>query len=120
MKKIFKPAEKEEAIYFSDFSGKSFGEFNPPVELKMSFNYGSKYDGTEITIDLDDEEIQPVLNLLKQSISEDFKQTIKKRLEKLDEDFEISIQMRDWDSCDKMADNLLFWRDFLGITGKFS
>lgn len=120
MKKIFRPAEKEEAVYFSDFSGKSFGEFDPPVELKISFNYGSKYDGTEVTVDLDDEEIKPILDILKQSISEDFKKTIKNRLDKLENDFEISVQMRDWDSCDRMSDTLLFWREFLGISGKFS
>jgi len=120
MKKIFRPAEKEEAVYFSDFSGKSFGEFDPPVELKISFNYGSKYDGTEVTVDLDDEEIKPILDILKQSISEDFKKSIKNRLDKLENDFEISVQMRDWDSCDRMSDTLLFWREFLGISGKFS
>jgi hypothetical protein len=71
MKKIIKPLEEEECIYFSDFSGKPLGDLYPPVELKISFNYGSKNDGCEINLDLDDNDIELVLNFLKKNISKD-------------------------------------------------
>ena len=45
MKKVTKPAEKEEAVYYSDFSGKTFGEFFPHVEVNIEFNY-SQFMGT--------------------------------------------------------------------------
>ena len=62
MKKIITPKQHEEASYFSDFTGKPFGDFfHPPVELKLSFNYGSKYDSSEITFHLSDEDIEPIL-----------------------------------------------------------
>jgi hypothetical protein len=63
VKKITKPAEKEEAVYYSDFSGKCFGEFNAPVQLKIEFNYGSIYDGSKFTFDLDDDYVNKTLLL---------------------------------------------------------
>jgi hypothetical protein len=115
MKKVIKPAEKEEAVYFSDISGKSFGEFGVPVELKLSFNYGSKYDGTEITFQMDDNDVKPVLDLLKELVTSDFKEASKKFLENHEKSLEDSIQMRDWEYCDRMSDNIQFWRDFLKL-----
>lgn len=73
MKKIIKPAEDEEAVYFSDFSGRSLGEYGPPVELKIIFNYGSKQDGDCIQLDLDDSDIQEILKIIKNSVTEEFK-----------------------------------------------
>ena len=52
MKKITKPKQKEEAVYYSDFSGKCFGEYAPPVRLKLEFGYGSIYDGSRFTSDM--------------------------------------------------------------------
>ena len=115
MKKIIKPAEREEAVYFSDVSGKSFGEFSAPVELKISFNYGSKHDGSEIQIDLDDEEVKPILDHLKTLVSEDFKQNVKNKLDRFENDYEDSMQMRDWDHCDRMSNSIWFWREFLEL-----
>jgi len=115
MKKVIKPAEKEEAVYFSDISGKSFGEFGAPVELKLSFNYGSKYDGTEITFQMDDNDAKPVLDLLKELVTSDFKEASKKFLENHEKSLEDSIQMRDWEYCDRMSDSIQFWRDFLKL-----
>jgi hypothetical protein len=71
MKKIIKPAEQEECIYFSDFSGKPLGDLDPPVELKISFNYGSKNDGNEILLDLDDSDVELIIDFLKKNISTD-------------------------------------------------
>lgn len=114
MKKILKPAQKEESIYFSDVSGKLYGEFPPPVELKISFNYGSKYDGAEIKIDMDDDEVQSLIEVLKNTVSDDFKSNLNKNLNKYEKNFEDSMQMRDWDHCDMFSNNILFCREFLG------
>ena len=73
MKKIIKPAEDEEAVYFSDFSGRSLGELGPPVELMITFNYGSEQDGDCIQLDLDDNDIQEILRIIKNSVTEEFK-----------------------------------------------
>jgi hypothetical protein len=72
MKKILKPKEAEDAIYYSDFSGKLLRE-TPPVEINIDFNYGSKYDGCKLEIHLTDEEFDDLLNFLKEKLSTDFK-----------------------------------------------
>jgi hypothetical protein len=68
MKKIIIPEQKEEAVYFSDFTGKPFEQFGAPVELKFEFNYGSKYDNYSFTLHLDDKDIQPILDLIKSKV----------------------------------------------------
>jgi hypothetical protein len=72
MKKILKPSEREESIYYSDFNGKLLNEV-PPVEIGIDFNYGSKYDGCKLEIHLDDEEFDELLTFLKTKLSSDFK-----------------------------------------------
>ncbi len=72
MKKILKPSELEEAVYYSDFSGKILNE-QPPIEISIDFNYGSKYDGCKLELHLDDEDFDQLLNFLKTKLSEDFK-----------------------------------------------
>jgi hypothetical protein len=59
MKKTTRPAQREEAVYYSDFSGKCFGEI-PPIELKIEFGdgenqrllsihtHGSRFEGFKI------------------------------------------------------------------------
>lgn len=115
MKKIIKPAIREESQYYSDFSGKSFDHLGPPVELKISFNYGSRYDGAELKLDLDDGEINPILESIKNNISDKAKTKLKTILEKYEKDFDDSMQMRDWDYCDMVSNNLSIWRNLLGI-----
>ena len=78
MKKVFKPAEREEAIYFSDFTGKSLGEWTAPVNLQINFNYGSERDGASLTLHLDDEDTKPIIDLIKQKLSEDVKAELRK------------------------------------------
>ena len=99
MKKITKPAEKEEATYYSDFSGKCFGEFSPPIQLKLEFNYGSVYDGSSFTFDLDDKDIDDILFTLKGKLSNETKKDLKQRFVALDDNYEQNVQERDWTSC---------------------
>ncbi len=115
MKKIIKPAEREEAVYFSDFSGKSLGEFTPPVELKLDFNYGSEKDGANLLLHLNDEDVQPILDLIKKRLSIDTKQQLKKILESKEAGFNDSMQFRDWDSCDTLSNSIWFLRELLDI-----
>ena len=110
MKKIIKPAEREEAVYYSDFSGKNLGKFDAPVELKISCGYESKYDGMDITFHLDDNDLEKIITYLKSNISNDFKESITKKIDKYDNDYETSMQMRDWDACDNVLNNLSFLR----------
>ena len=100
MKKITKPAEKEEAAYYSDFSGKCFGEFGPPIQLKLEFNYGSVYDGSSFTFDLDDKDIDDILFVLKGKLSNETKKDLKQRFVALNDNYEQNVQERDWTSCD--------------------
>ena len=100
MKKITKPAEKEEAVYYSDFSGTCFGEFNAPVQLIIEFNYGSIYDGSKFTFDLDDNDIADVLFLLKGKLSNETKKDLKQRFVALNDRYDQNVQNRDWTECD--------------------
>ena len=109
MKKTTKPAQKEEAVYYSDFSGKCFGEFNAPVQLKIEFNYGSIYDGSKFTFDLDDNDIADVLFLLKGKLSNETKKDLKQRFVSLNDQYDQNVQDRDWTNCDYICNekNLL-------------
>ena len=100
MKKITKPAEKEEATYYSDFSGKCFGELYPPIQLKLEFNYGSIYDGSNFTFDLDDKDVDDILFLLKGKLSNETKKDLKQRFVALNDTYDQNVQERDWTSCD--------------------
>jgi hypothetical protein len=115
MKKIIKPAEREESVFYSDFSGKTLGEFGPDVEIKISCGYGSKYDGTEVTLHLDDIDFEKIIDFSKDNISKDFKDETRKKLEKYEKDYDDSMQMRDWNSCDNTINNMWFIRKFLNI-----
>jgi len=116
MKKIIKPAEREESVFYSDFSGKNLGEGDSPVDVKIICGYGSKYDGCDVTLHLDDCDLNKLLTSIKQLISEDYKAEVRKKLEKYEKDFEDSMQMRDWGSCDLTCNILWFWRDLLGLS----
>ena len=80
MKKVLTPKQEEESVYYSDFKGKCFGQFEPPITIKISFNYGSKNDGEEIEIHLTDEELKPVLELIENKMCEESKEKIKRIL----------------------------------------
>ena len=114
MKKITKPAEREEAVYYSDFTGKLF-EADPEVELKISFGYGSGRDGAELNLHLNDEDVAPIIDLIKSKLSSDFKDEFKKKLNKMENDYHDTMQMRDWGSCDYLSNSIWFLRELLDI-----
>ena len=105
MKKITKPKQKEEAVYYSDFSGKCFGEYSPPVRLKLEFGYGSIYDGSNLVFDLDDIDISDILIILKEKLTKETKRNLKQKLVSLEDDYEKSIEYRDWTNCDYICNN---------------
>lgn len=115
MKKIIKPAEKEEAVYYTDFCGENCGEFTAPVELTVSFGYGSMYDGDSIKLDLNDQEVKPILELIKSKISNDYKKLLHKKLAKMENDYEDSMQFRDWTDCDYKINSLQLLRYMLDL-----
>ena len=108
MKKIIKPLRKEESIYFSDFTGKPFDAFGPPVEVTFTFNYGSKYDTSSITFHLDDKDSSEILNVIKNKLSSDVKEEIKKQIKNLELNLSDSINSRDYYSCDYACNNIDF------------
>ena len=118
MKKITKPAEREEAVFYSDFSGKPLDGCGPDVTLKIEFNYGSKKDGTRIELHLNYDDVKPIIDLIKQKISSDTKEQYKKKLSKLDDSYYDSMQFRDWGSCDVIINDIWFLRELLDITEK--
>ena len=115
MKKIIKPAEKEDAVYYSDFSGKCFGEFEIPVEVKIEFNYASKYDGSMIGLHLSDDEVKLILDVIKKHSSEDYKGFLKHKLEKYDKEYDDSISFRDWSDCDRLGNSIDLIKELLDI-----
>jgi hypothetical protein len=114
MKKVTKPYEKEEAFYYSDFTGKTFGSFGPPVNLKIEFNYGSQRDGASLSLDLDDEDINPFIEIIKKNLCESAKKFFEKQLSRNEKSFNDSMDFRDWDSCDSLSNNIWLIRDILG------
>ena len=100
MKKVIKPLQKEEAVYYSDFNGKCFGKFHPEATLSLQFDYGSKYDGSAITLHLSDEEANLILKFVRSNMSDDYKNSIKAKLEKQNNDLNDAIDARDYSQCD--------------------
>ena len=116
MKKITKPAEREEASYYSDFTGKAFGSCCAPIDLKISFNYGSNRDGAMLALHLDDLDVKPFLDLIKTKLCSNTKKDLKKKLKKEEKSFEESMQFRDWDCCDALSNDIWLIRELIDIT----
>jgi hypothetical protein len=107
MKKILKPEQREEALFYSDFTGKPLGNMGyETIGFKVTCNYGSKFDGSEITLHLDDEDLLELIEFLKTKLSEDFKNQIKNSMKKLDKDHEDCFQARDWQSVEYIQNNM--------------
>jgi hypothetical protein len=110
MKKILVPKQLEEATYFSDFTGEPFGDlFHPPVTLKLEFNYGSKYDSSEITLHLSDKDVEPILDLIKSRLNPDVQKILKEAFQENDEELQNAIEARDPRECElRINNNKLF------------
>lgn len=81
MKKVLKDAEPEEAVYYSDFSGTLLDEHWVPATVKIECDYGSECDGARWEIHLTDEELNHLLVYIKDRLSQEVKDEIKKELE---------------------------------------
>jgi hypothetical protein len=77
MKCIIKPQEEEQAIHYSDFSGKLFKDFIP-VTVKIDCTYGSKYDGANAEFHLSDRGLELLLAFLKQHLCDETKAEFKR------------------------------------------
>jgi hypothetical protein len=128
MKKIIKPMQFEEAMYFLDFSGRPFGEamyfsdfsgrplgiFGPPVTLKIEFNYDSIYDQSKITLHLDDKDMVPILELIKNKLNPDCKKQIEDDLDENSEEYNKAIDSKDVSSCEIYASTKHLLRTLIG------
>ena len=100
MKKVIQPKQEEQAEYFSDFSDQSFEGFNPDVEIKFEFNYGSKFDGGKVEFHLTDQEAEHILDFIRMNLSKGKINEIRNKLEEHEEYYEENVNVRDWQSCD--------------------
>jgi hypothetical protein len=115
MKKVLKPAEREEAAYYSDFTGKPLSQCRPEVDLKMSFGYESKYDGARFTLHLSDEDADQILKFLSTKISNDCRKEIQKNLEQLDVQYDDAMDSRAWGECDLLHNNREVYKKLLNL-----
>jgi len=80
MKCVIKPKEEEQAVHYSDFSGKLFKDF-VPVTVKIECNYDSKYDGANAEFHLSDKGLELLLAFLKEHLCEETKAELKRLCE---------------------------------------
>lgn len=78
MKKVLRPSEPEEVVYYSDFSGKLFDNNLVPVTVKIECDYGSECDGTKIELHLTDTELKHLLVYVKDRLCQESKEELKK------------------------------------------
>jgi len=115
MKVIIKPKQKEEAEFYSDFSGDRFEHDIPEVELNFSFGYGSGFDGSDLNFHLSQFDAMVVLELIKSKLCEKTKNKMKEMLKELENKYNDSIDSRDWGSCEYYGTNSDMLKFFLDI-----
>lgn len=113
MKKIVKPAQKEEAEIYSDFSGERFNHDIPEVTIKFDFNYGSQFDDSRIEFDLTENEAQEILDLIKSKLSQKRKDLMTQELKNTNINYEQCMDSRDWDGCEHYGSNAFLYKYFL-------
>ena len=113
MKKIIKPQQKEKAEYFSDFSGESFEDFHPDVQIKFEFNYGSEFDGSRVEFDLTCAEAKHVLDFIRMNLSESKSNELKNKLEQNKIDYDDNMDARDWQSCEYFGNSIDLYKYLL-------
>ena len=104
MKKVLQPKRPEEAVYYSDFSGKIFKDY-VPVTVKVQCGYGSKHDGAEIEFHLSDKGLEKLLDFFKQNLCQETKDNFKRYIKEKDEQYEDSVENRDWQSGEFIYNN---------------
>jgi len=81
MKFVRSPKQEEIAYYTSDFSGSEYDfQETPAVELNIKCNYGSDYDGADLTLHLTDSELEEVLDFIKGKLHETTKLFLRNEL----------------------------------------
>lgn len=113
MKKIIKPLTQEEAECYSDFSGERFHLDIPEATIKISFDYGSQFDDSEIEFHLSDEEVKDVLNFIKTKMSDKTKQHLREKYIKDVIDCKSKIANKDWNAWEQYSSNVALWKYFL-------
>lgn len=113
MKKVTTPASNEESVFYSDFSGKCFGDFGAPITLTLEFNYGSKFDGATLQLDLDDSDVVELLQLIKTKLTEDTKQEFSKLASKSVDAYDEACSDRDWGTCEHIFGHMSLYDFFL-------
>jgi hypothetical protein len=81
MKKVLKPAEPEESVYYSDFSGKLLEHNMVPVTIKIECGYGSEYDGSSVELHLTDKGLNNLLVYLKDRLCQETKEEFKRQID---------------------------------------
>jgi purine-nucleoside phosphorylase len=81
MKKVLKPAEPEEVVYYSDFSGKLLDHNMVPVTVKIECGYGSEYDGSSVELHLTDKGLNNLLIYIKDRLNEETKKEFKRQID---------------------------------------
>jgi hypothetical protein len=100
MKIVTRPAQAEQAVCSSDFSGKRFAHNIPPVTITIECNYGSRYDGGRARVDLGDEEADQVISFISKRLCPKSLGRFRDELRKAERDLDDSVQARDWVSAE--------------------
>lgn len=113
MKKVISKAVQEKSEYFSDFSGKSLGSGDVPIELKIDFNYGSIFDGSRLELHLTDEENMEILEFIAKKLHTKTVNNIKQKIKYLESLTEDSISNRSWDESSIYMSNIQLYHHLL-------
>lgn len=96
MKHVIQEKVAEQANYQSDFSGVEFEpQWSPAVELNIQCNYGSDYDGANITFHLTDSELEEVLDFIKTKINPTTKLYLKNQIKEPNDNVGVILYLLD-------------------------
>lgn len=84
MKKVLKPSQPEDCVYYSDFSGKLFEHNMVPATVKIECDYGSEYDESRLEFHLTDIELKHLLVYIKDRLCTESKEELKKQIANLE------------------------------------
>ncbi len=116
MKIVQSPGIPEKAVSISDFSGKEFKFKTPEVQINIDFNYGSRYDGSRLSLDLFESEASEILNTIFARLHRSTRRHLESLLKKANEDYENSIDARDWSGCDQIHGRVTLYQEAIKPT----